>query len=892
MKKFIYRLLFYIGLTISLFNPVPATADNSIPLPFEEQFKQMTDKEKEALSKNNEFVKLIAVFLLADKLYPDKDINNDMTGLLKIMWPTTDVEKLKTFEKVIKYFVMLKRRHNYVTDRLRHKIKASGILPEDAPIVAKYGEYAPLYPDATKQTADNEYKVKYIPYKYIEYDGGNLGEPVRRRDKNYEPVRESVIDEINLALIEFDVPAFFKALRKLPVANDGTREKAVELENGAKSRLLLDLVGLGDEEQIKSVMEVYVPKGWYINGDILNTKSKPKFFLSEDKTEDLNIKEFQLFFPDANGVVNHGKSRRVWVGSTRFPITFTRRDISKGLNIKGSFQFEMCHIKTDECHTVVSQNSLRRPATVDRLTSLHTNFVTMGYARVPPKKTRHAEIKDAFYNPETKKLTVKFATTKKFSNVAAMAEDSAKTSFLTPQYNINSNGVTANFDIMSLTATEAQQLSATDLENSIKNGGDIAITAAFDEMEVIRDIVTPKIVHTPKAVNIMASPAYATAYLFGIILSIMPGILYFLQRLLSYFVERKKPLLVFVRYASATFIGISLWTIHNRLHPWYGAYESSWLLITALVLSVSYISAMLGYMNFNLFRPFKKIARRGFFIGAFTIAFAVISPCFYKVEVLDNITALPLNEALISMLFVWFGILTLPFIGLCLSPKMSDQPLKLQFLNLTLMVIFGLEMLYMAYGCRGITGLLTAVVTSAMVIGLWYAYPIAIAETIRHKRTLKDQEELFRKVQKHCTFLIIVIWMMGSVIMSFIPVKDQALPYLEEIQQHAEKNIKNNKATLFILMQNWSPLDIFMHKTFNYLQERNIEVNTYKASAENKNMSLWLKTYGRISPQLSVLYTSRHKKGLVLPHDIHNLDWREAVTVFPKTEQERKDENI
>lgn len=890
MKKFICHLFCYIGLFVGIFNPSLANAENTIPLPFEESLQKISQKEQETITKNNEFVKFLAAFFLADRLYPGEQINDDMTGFLHKMWPKNSKEQLDKFAKVIRFFVMIKRRHNYVTERLTHRIKAASILPEDTSVVAKDGEFAPAYLDDTKQTAPDEYKVKYVPYKYLEYDGGSFGEPVRRRDKNYEPVKQSVLDELTLAILKFDLPGFFKALKKLPQSNDGTREKAVDLEDGAKSRLLLDLVGLGDEEDIKSVMEVYVPQGWYINGDYLNSQSKPKFFLSEDKNEDLNIKEFQIFYPSAYGVLNHDKARRVWVGSTRFPITFKRRNIYKGINIKGSFQFEMCNIKTDECHTVVSHNSLKRPPSVDRLTSLHTNFVSVGYSRVPKQKSSHAEVKKAFYNPETNKLTVQFATTKKFSNVAAMAEDSARTGFVAPQYNINADMITASFDIVEASADEQAKLAPIDSDNSIKNGGEIAITASFEGRELLRTTVKPEIIHTSSIIPIIAKPDYNKAFLFGLLLNLMPGLMFFLQRLLCLFVEKEKPYRIFIRYAFITALGLAAWLTYTRYHPWYGAYENAWLNTSAIILASSYIIGMMGYMNFDLFRPFKKMLPRGIFIGLFTILFAIASPTVFKTEVFDTLTVIPLNEAVKTTVFIWLGLIALPLTGLYFRQKMGDMPIKLIYINLPYMIIFAIELLFIAYGCRGISGLITAIICGGLTMGLWYIYPIAITETVQHKRALKDKEILFDKVQYHCTIMVAVLWLMSCVVTFFIPLQSGNVPYIEGFQAYADNNTKNYKATLFVLSQNCSPVPLYMHKTFKYLQNHHLDVKVYQASAQNKTMASWLKTYGRISPTLSILFTPRHPKGLVLPQSLHNIDWRETVKIFPPTKQQRKED--
>ena len=151
---------------------------------------------------DNELAKLALLPFIVDKVFAGEALDGDLTGFLSRVYPTAGEGTLKTLESGIRFFVSWKRKYDYAVARLKHNIKAAGILPKDAPIVAEDGEFAPEETDLRKQSAAGEYQVRYRPYKYLEYDSGALGEPVRRRDKNYISPEDLNTDEMVLALLE------------------------------------------------------------------------------------------------------------------------------------------------------------------------------------------------------------------------------------------------------------------------------------------------------------------------------------------------------------------------------------------------------------------------------------------------------------------------------------------------------------------------------------------------------------------------------------------------------------------------------------------------------------------------------------------------------------------
>ncbi len=872
MKKFICNFCIYIGLLIPFFNSVPVYAA-PIPLPFEEQIPTtINPKDNTPLFKtSNEFLKLWVTILLIDKLYPQSDIDKDITPVLHLVWPQTKQEKLEKIAPFIQGFIMIKRRYTYTVNRLKQKIKAAALLIEDSPIIASDGEYA--FEEATlkNQTSDKEYKVTYQPYKYLEYDYGQEGEPVRLRDRNYEPVKQSVLDEILLALLKFDIGRFYQALRKLPAYNDGTREKPVLLEDGVRTRLLADTAELGKQETIKAVLEIHVPKGYYVNGDYLNKQTRPKFYLSEDTKEDLNIKEYELFYPRAIGVTNNNTTSRILVGLIRYPLTFTRKDINKSMILKGNFTFEVCRAKTKDCRTMVSSNRLALKASPDYSTSIHSTFVLTGFANVPQEQTKHASFKTATYDKRNNRLNITFKTTKTFSNVAAMVEDAAGTDFINPHYNIKDDEVTVSF--------EHKVTSKKDTLNNLNNN-ELAVTAAFDETEVLRTSFIPQTTPLNQDIPFIPQPNYLQAFLFGLLLNLIPGILYLFERLLRLYQAKPERLAITGRYILGSFFGLMLFYLYNHLTPWYNLYSNKWIMSAALLLSTSYLISIAGYMDFNLFRPLRGKIRRGFLIGLFSILFMAAYPVPYKADILDTCAQLTHLETLTIYFLIWLGIITLPLTGLLLHHKINSLIKKIAVFNTFYIFLYLIPLIWIIYATKGLFALIILLLCATLIGITWYIYPLAVTAAASHKRTQKKQEQVFKTVQKHFAFLVFILWFITSIIYGLLAPKVENIPSIKDFEITVKESISKEEPLLFVLTTDWSISSLLNRSILNKLHDSNIKIFVYKTQTNSDKIKEWLNAYDKVSPPLNILFTKRHPKGLVLPDNLQKTDWQKAVADF------------
>lgn len=915
MKKFIYAFVFYIGCALLFFKAVPCVASERLwtddayynQLIHEASIKAQAEEKKLGQETKldiikrveNEIFKFFLMPFIIDKVYPDKELNQDVTPLLKLAWPTASSQSLEALAPFFKTFVAAKRRYTYAVNRLKQTLKAANWLPTDAPIVAKDGEFAPKYTDKVKETGANEYKVSYTPYQYLEYDKGELGEPVRRRDKNYQEIADTTYGELVLSLLEFDLAGFFNALKKMPLSNDGTREKPNDLGDGVQSRILLATKLPGDMEKIEGVIEIHVPQGFYINGDYLNLEAKPKFFLSEDKDTDLNIKGYQLYYPMADGVISHGRTQRILTGDVKFPIEISRKDVDKPLYIRGTFRFELCRQNSFDCHYVDSHHALSLEPSNKEMPSVHENFVRMSFLDLPQEEAHHARLTHAFYTPKTKQLTLKFETSKTFSNAAAMAENAVGTDFINPRYQIDKNEITVTFDRKDYarvagagtmpSAGEGKGNGGSENANQgLSDGGayagangvageEIAVSATFDDRESLRTVVVPQ-VFEPIDFEKPSEPDYWLAFWFGVLMSVMPMGLCLLQRLLILFREKEKRWLIFVRYTIGAAVGLAVLSAYIISDAWYLMYGAIWLNTAAVFLSVSYLSILLGYMNFDLYRPFKRILRRGFLMGVSAILFMAAFPYYLKTEVLGSAPVAHPLEMLGYMALIWLGLLVLPFIGLLAYRHIVELPLKLRYLNVPYTVFYILGLFGIAGANRGLTAFLILLVAAVLVFVIWYIYPLLAFETMKHRRAKNAQIALFERVQRYCTFILAGVFGLTLLTSYMVPLKVEVLPEPTEVLPEVEQKAKSGQAILVSFNADWQqPLAISNRIKAKTLGAYGIEVLSYRVPTYFSQAQVWFEIYGKTVPPLNILFTKRHPQGLLLPDSLDIVDWDKAI---------------
>lgn len=987
---------------------------------------------------DNELAKLALLPFIVDKVFAGEALDGDLTGFLSRVYPTAGEGTLKTLESGIRFFVSWKRKYDYAVARLKHNIKAAGILPKDALIVAEDGEFAPEETDLRKQSAAGEYQVRYRPYKYLEYDPGALGEPVRRRDKNYISPEDLNTDEMVLALLELDFGGFWRALRKMPSYSDGAGEKPVEAGGGVKARLLLDTARPGDKETIRGVAEIYVPDGMYVSGDLLNPENRAAFVLREDggsggsgtggisgtgnmggtsgtggmgstsgtgNMGSRNIKSFRMYAPLANGVEKGGEARRVLTGHIRFPLEFTRADTGKAMYIAGDLHFKLC-TADGICQAAATHHGLTLRASDKAEDSIHYNYVTQGFAHLPPAESRHARAEKLVYDREKGTLTATFALSRRVSNMAAMAEDAAGTNFVNPRYELGDGYARVTFDVRAgKQAGEKAEYGAAEAAvagGSVADGigrdtelplQEVALSASFDDSEVLRTVMTVAAVPAAQAtVAVVAPRAMETAagegirgrkapgtvtemtvvpravpaaratggtlFAYGLLLNLMPGIFGLFLRLARQLRERAERRRIFCRYAAGAALGLALLGIGYR-GAYFGAlYYNPWLAAGAAAVILPLWAEALGYMDFALFRPLKKIFRRGWLAGLFTVLLAAAFPTVLKAEALSGLfaggaeiwssaaegsfaagaeflrgTAGSLVQAAGGVWLapawaeltaglgcIWLGIMVLPLAVLTAAELRGQRaaawlrvPVLRRF-NAFYTGVYAAGLLWLTAGCFGGAAALGLTAGLVLLFVLWYAFPQAVAETIKHTRSEKRSLELFNRVQRHWLFAAAVWYLLaagGLALAGAGAGTGKGIGVAEKggtgigmaensgtgvgVAENSETGVgmAENSETdvgmaekgsvavpvLVSIEAPYSPLSVYNRLALRELQKAGLRVVRINAGEMNVPGAAWpwFAAYGKFYAPLTVLFTDRHKNGMVLPERLDRVDFDKAL---------------
>lgn len=1003
---------------------------------------------------DNELAKLALLPFIVDKVFAGEALDGDLTGFLSRVYPTAGEGTLKTLESGIRFFVSWKRKYDYAVARLKHNIKAAGILPKDAPIVAEDGEFAPEETDLRKQSAAGEYQVRYRPYKYLEYDPGALGEPVRRRDKNYISPEDLNTDEMVLALLELDFGGFWRALRKMPSYSDGAGEKPVEAGGGVKARLLLDTARPGDKETIRGVAEIYVPDGMYVSGDLLNPENRAAFVLREDGGSDgsatgstsvtgnmgstggtgnmvstggtgnmgsRNIKSFRMYAPLANGVEKGGVARRVLTGHIRFPLEFTRADTGKAMHIAGDLHFKLC-TADGICQAAATHHGLTLRASDKAEDSIHYNYVTQGFAHLPPAESRHARAEKLVYDREKGTLTATFALSRRVSNMAAMAEDAAGTNFVNPRYELGDGYARVTFDVRAgkragekagkragkqvgekgRSAFDARSGSGENAgygaaEAAVTGGSvadgtgrdtelplqEVALSASFDDSEVLRTVMTVAAVPAAQATVAVVAPratetaagegirgrkasgtvtemtvvpravpaaraTVGTLFAYGLLLNLMPGIFGLFLRLARQLRERAERRRIFCRYAAGAALGLALLGIGYR-GAYFGAlYYNPWLAAGAAAVILPLWVEALGYMDFALFRPLKKIFRRGWLAGLFTVLLAAAFPTVLKAEALSGLfaggaeiwsgaaegsfaagaeflrgTAGSLVQAAGGVWLapawaeltaglgcIWLGITVLPLAVLTAAELRGQRaaawlrvPVLRRF-NAFYTGVYAAGLLWLTAGCFGGAAALGLAAGLVLLFVLWYAFPQAVAETIKHTRSEKRSLELFNRVQRHWLFAAAVWYLLaagGLALAGAGAGTGKGIGMAEkggtgigmaensgtdvDMAENSETGVgmaEKGSAAVPVLVSieaPYSPLSVYNRLALRELQKAGLRVVRINAGEMNVPGAAWpwFAAYGKFYAPLTVLFTDRHKNGMVLPERLDRVDFDKAL---------------
>ena len=893
--------------------------------------KPAPKQESTAEHIHNELAKLLFLPFVADKVYAGDKIHGDLSGLILTFYPTASDETVQKFTKGIRFFVRWKRKYDYVVARLKHQVKAMKMLPKDAPIVAREGEYAPLETDLTKQTGSGEYQGSYKPYKYLEYDAGQYGEPVRRMDKNYVTTDETTYAELLLALLQFDMRAFVQAWKNIPASTDGAGEKFQDFADKGEIRLLADSSLLGDQKKIRAAFDILVPEGFYINGDVLNPQNKLGFVLSETELKtntgavyrpSKNVSAYQIYQPLADGIQDKNSvMHRVLSGRVRVPVEFERADVTKSMRISGTFRFVLCSAK-GTCQPVVSYHELTLRQGVPAESSIFVNYITQGFAKYPLAQSKHVKVREVTYDAEKAQLAVQFEGTADISNMAAMVEDAQGTNFVNPRYEMKHSGGkwlgTAYFDLKkaassagtlnggSAASGEGVSEGVSDSTSMAQGEGvvggtsaeqrteqvfeaaeslpEVAVSASFDNREFLRLVTTPRLLsaETPLVEHNFSAWGF---FMFGLMMMLMPvmfALLFNLAALIWQKEERGRILARFALTLAVLLGGLAVFGAEYIAKPTF--YLSGPIVVTVMGLAVALMMEHLGYVDLTLFRPLRKLCKYGVFSAVFMVVVFIFALMPYKTEVLDVLgrqsDTLSLGYRLSAWGLIWLGMMILPLLTLWIAPKTTYFLLFCERINL---FYTALLLAWVVWICGAVYSLWAALLIAAfgaVMAALWYWFPIAVGEVIKHARSASRQAELFFRVQKHWLLALVLVMVVFGFGVSVWAPRERApqtvTAKFASVKMAQERDPQ--RPLLITVGAAYSPRALMNLRVVGVLKKAGLAVIEIDALKNPEEAYYWFQRYQHFYPPLSVLFTARHPYGLVLPQNLKEVDFNKALS--------------
>ena len=167
----------------------------------------------------------------------------------------------------------------------------------------------------------------------------------------------------------------------------------------------------------------------------------------------------------------------------------------------------------------------------------------------------------------------------------------------------------------------------------------------------------------------------------------------------------------------------------------------------------------------------------------------------------------------------------------------------------------------------------------ALIAMLWYWFPIAVGEAIKHSRSSTVQAGLFFKVQKHWLFMLVFLMalsMGGLYTLMPTQVVSNSEPVFASVTQAEKRSAQ--QPLLVTVGAPYSPRSLMNLRVLDKLKDAGLAMVQIDALENPQEALYWFERYQHFYPPFSVLFTERHPYGLVLPQDLKSVDFNKAVS--------------
>lgn len=865
MKKIVFTLV------LLLFLPYLALAQEGgqIILELDE-----TDYNPKKITIQDQVEKVVEVGTFFNKNYPDAKIDEDFSEDVAKFFPSLSRQEIYDREQLIRDGVKIYRWVNKIINDVKAKILA----PKPPPLIVADEDYDTPY---TAEYIESDEPIIIQDFKKVLSYGSNPRDieayqaKMERDARKKNPEEMSKVERFldNLSKVEAKKILFYDVIYESPLTGSQGIGRFVE-ENGIKARIVSDTTAVGNQEEIRGVIQIILPKDKSILAFDMEPYKKPVFDLAYSH----NIKDFSIFSPKPRRFINEeGKSVIAYFGAVNIPFIVKTEDLKTPVKIKAKLDFNLCD--TTLCQPAELIPYLDLPAMASEMSSMNF-FVNQAFNQIPSPSSKELEIKSV--TAEDSILRVVLEVHKTIDKFEIYAESKDGIEFNRPRVSINNGIITARF-------------------KPIKSDEDILdkefiITAAIDYKNSIRQTWTAA---STSLFDVMSEKLSLGLVLFGVlggfILNFMPCVFPVLSiKLLAMTnigAKRELPkdfwytvLGIFVSFLIIAVI-LSLMKYAGMSIGWGMQFQSAGFIVFMTFVITVFMAQIWGLINISV-----KNKRLNFLTG--TLAVLMATPCTapYLGTAIGFALAGSFFDIFVIMLSVALG-LSLPYIVIALIPNFAllmpkpgawmEKLNKFMLFMLFLTIVWLLSILAAQTSVSTAIWLGVAVLVSLIV--LWFR-KLLLDET-EDKIKDKEQKKIVWRFFNLITlglFAGLFIWSLSSVSIGF---NKQNRNNNTEINTEEIKNlVEEGKIVLVKIGANWCLTctynDAFVFQSpsiQDLIDNKKIEIINIDWTNYDEKTLEFMEKFGRKGLPFYIIFSPSTPDGIVLPEVLNE---RELVKII------------
>ena len=167
-----------------------------------------------------------------------------------------------------------------------------------------------------------------------------------------------------------------------------------------------------------------------------------------------------------------------------------------------------------------------------------------------------------------------------------------------------------------------------------------------------------------------------------------------------------------------------------------------------------------------------------------------------------------------------------------------------------------------------------------LLLIIWYYYPILISKFITGKTLSKQNVIKFNKIQNLTSLIIFMIFLSSFIAINTLDRKKVINPSVEETLNVINHQIKENKPVLVAVNTDWNLTGLINKIILKKAEKKGLTVAYIDNYIPSYEGSYWIEKYKKPYSNLYILFSNRHKQGIVLPNKLKGINFNDTVKDF------------